>query len=148
MTIKLCYFNEHWNIYMYSKPEYRDEWVKNIIDTTVIPFSEGLESGEYRLRQYSHPEIPCLYSFGIWYYEPKRRPGHGGEWSSRSEVVNPVFGKDLYEVALDQRSIAVSLKWLKEQLGDGVIWSPYPIWGEVITSVVGEDNIPDKWITI
>ena len=146
MTIKLCYFNQHWNIYLYSNDEDKNKWSKHMYLTTIIHHEDF--DREYRLRKYEHPEIPCLYFFGVYYYDKNKRPGHDGEWSSRSEVINPIFGKDLYEVAVDQTSMAVSLKWLKELLGDKVVWGPFPVWGEVITSVIGENNTPDKWVTI
>jgi hypothetical protein len=148
MQVKLCYFNQHWNIYLYTgtnKGFYDAPWI-NIKPTEQV-IVRG-DEGEYRLRTYSHPDIPVLCSFGFWYYDEKRRPGHGGEWSSNSRVINEVFGTDLYEVALDQISMAVSLKWLKEVLGDKVVWEPDDIWGSIITHVKGEKNEHDKWVTI
>lgn len=141
MQIKLCYFNQHWNIYLYTKGGY-DSWINDVETTTITD-----NRGEYRLRKYNQGTIP-LYAFGFMAKEPKERPGHGGEWSSNSTQINKVFGTDLYEVAVDQISAAVPLEWLKEQLGDRVVWSSDPIYREFITEIKGEENQYHKWVEL
>jgi hypothetical protein len=40
-------------------------------------------------------------NFGLWEYDPKKRPGHGGLWSSRGEVFKAVTGIDTVPVVVD-----------------------------------------------
>ena len=142
MILKLCYFNNHWNIYFYSSDANKDSWIGNSELTT-----KDDEKGQYRLRQHLHPEIP-VYSFGFMANNPKYRPGHGGEWSSNSRQILNIFGEDLLEIALDQISCAAPISWLKQVMGDKVIWKEHHIYGHIITDVVGEKSEMYKWITI
>lgn len=131
MKVKLCYFNNHWNVYLFSNTDF--DWKDKTLKTSKN------ERGEFRLREYKHPEI-TVFSFGFMCHNPVERPGHGGEWSSNSKAINEVFGTDLIEVALDNVSCAVSLKWLKELLGDKVIWEPDDIYGHWITEIPGTEK--------
>lgn len=143
MTLKLCYFNQHWNIYFYSKQGIRwEDWSKNPEVSTV-----DTEEGQFRLRKYNHPEIP-VFSFGLWLYNPKGRPGHGGEWSSNSQSINREFDTNLLEIALDQLSAAVPIDWLKAVMGNKVTWTEHDIYGYIITDVKGEENKYMKWVEI
>jgi hypothetical protein len=120
MEAKLCYFNQHWNIYLYTGNGYESWCHDETLETKRS--EEKNHHGEYRLRKYEHPEIP-IYSFGFFADDESRRPGHGGEWSSNAKHINTIFGTELIEVALDQISVAVPLPWLKELLGDNVVWT-------------------------
>lgn len=141
MQVKLCYYNQHWNIYLYTTEGYT-KWLENYDQSTI-----KIDSGEFNLRVYNHPEIP-IHSFGFMASNPKERPGHGGEWSSNSGQINKVFGTNLYEVAVDQISVAVPMDWLKTILGARVTWEPNSIWGEWIVNVKGEANAQDKWVEL
>lgn len=148
MEIRLCYFNQHWNIYLYTTTheEYGayDTWINNCEEKTI-----QVDTGEYRLRKYSHPAIP-IHSFGFMYDEAhaNQRPGHRGEWSSNSTAINRMFNTTLLEVAVDQISVAVPIEWLKELLGDRVIWETHDIYGHIITHVVGHPNKYESWVTL
>lgn len=145
MRIRLCYFNQHWNIYLYTKHGAKS-WI-NFEPTLQTKRREGKDSGEYRLRSYACLEAP-IYSFGFFCDDPKKRPGHGGEWSSNHTSINQVFGVNLYEIAIDQMSVAVPLEWLKQLLGDRVKWQPDEIWGEWIKSVEGGNNNYYEWVEL
>jgi hypothetical protein len=140
MQIKLCYFNQHWNVYLYTEEGY-EGWIRKM-HQAVIPNEEG----EYRLRKYDCSEAP-IFSFGYMYNEENahKRPGHGGEWSSNSMTINKVFGTNLIEVAIDQMSVAVPLDWLKKLLGKKVIWGKSHGWPD-ITHIKGIANEYEKWV--
>lgn len=146
MQAKLCYYNEHWNIYLYSKTQEDSsqwkEWIK-----TEKQITKPTDGGEFRLRTYSHPEIP-IHTFGIFYNDSKKRPGHDGEWSSRAEVINEEFGVDLLDISVDQIAVAVPVEWIKKLLGDNVTWQEADTYGHIITHVKGEENIYHKWVEI
>lgn len=141
MIIKLCYYNGHWNVYIYTKGGY-ESWIKN--PDQII--KKG-EYGEFRFRTYNYDEIP-IHGFGFMHDDPQRRPGHGGEWSSNSESINPIFGVDVMEVAVDQIGVAVPRKWLKEQLGGNVTWEVLSCYGEVITDIPGKANNRKDWVEL
>lgn len=152
MQIQLSYYNQHWNIYIYSKTKETvgayNEWLgKHTTETK--PLKEGdKEIGEVRLRTYTHPNIP-LYSYGLMLNEPKQRPGHGGEWSSNSRTINQFFGTNLIEAAVDGIAMAVPVDWIKEILGDKVKWETHDIFGWIITDIEGQTEKSDwKWALV
>lgn len=145
MQIKACYYNQHWNIYLFVKDEEK-WWEKSTATVKPAPIENG--EGEIRLRKHTHTEIPCLYTFGIYYNERGKRPGHGGEWSSNPKFINSTFGLDLMDTSINNISCAVSRKWLKEQIGDDVKWEKDDIYEEYITEIKNVENKPHKWITL
>lgn len=154
MQIKLCWFNQRWNIYLYTNNQegdyYKDSntWSNNPLQT-VIRDENPEHSGEYRLRTYEHPQNIPVYGFGFFADDPKKRPGHGREWSSNSTTINQVFNTNLTEVALDNISIAVPRDWLEKVMGDKVIWTPCRYYGKSITEVPSCPNPKwDQWIEI
>ncbi len=142
MILKLCYFNQHWNIYFYSEGISYNDWLKEPELQTITE-----DRGEYRLRKYKHPEIP-IHSFGFMANEGEYKPGHGGEWSSNSVAINNVFKTNLLEVDVDQISVAVPIDWLKKVMRDNVTWKEDHIYGYKITDVRNQENISNKWIEI
>jgi|688.fasta_scaffold17891_19 hypothetical protein len=146
MQIKFCYFNQHWNIYLYSgdgNNSLNPKWLDN--KETITKDEDG---GIYRLTKYEHPEGIPVHTFGFLTHNVKHRPGHGGEWSSNSTAVNKVFNVDIYEIALDQISVAVPMVWLKELLGDKVVWEPDTVYGEWISEIKEYENEQHKWVTL
>jgi len=146
MKIKLCWFNQHWNVYLYSDDSL---WIGNRTEKIIRDETPGHE-GEYRLREYKHAEIP-IFTFGFFADDAKQRPGHGGEWSSNSPVINRVFGTTLREIAVDQMSVAVPIEWLKELLGDNVEWGA-SMWSPNYLEIKSAKDYPnpeyDQWIEI
>jgi hypothetical protein len=57
-----------------------------------------VDGGEYRLTSYKTDEGLWLYTYGFMAKDPKHRPGHGGEWSSRPAIINGIFDTDLVGV--------------------------------------------------
>lgn len=150
MQIKLCYFNQRWNVYLYTTQQGDHgkwkEWLHNEHTQTKPRYDQkGNIEGEYRLRDYQHPEGFPIYSFGFMYNDAnsKHRPEHGGEWSSNSEAINKEFGIDLIEIAFDQISVAVPFDWLKKLLGDQVIWK-----GREIIEIKGYSNKYHQWVEL
>jgi hypothetical protein len=139
MLIKAEYYNSHWNIFIHSKSNrsmsvFKD-WIEKETEQ-VIPYDD---EGEFRLRTYSHPEIPCLHSFGLYLFDAKQRPGHGGEWSSRTQIINHIFDVNLMECAVDGIAMAVDRQWLKDLLGDNAKWAHNDSYGEYIVEIKGRD---------
>jgi len=136
MQVKLCYFNQHWNIYLYTTDDSKygeyDLWSNNPSIKTI-----NADHGEYRLRQYLHPAGIPVFSYGLFAHDPKQRPGHGGEWSSNTNTINRVFSTTLLEAALDSIAVAFPITWLKDLLGDQVTWDTHDIYGHWITHVKG-----------
>lgn len=137
MKIKLVYFNEIWNVYLYTDNR---NWMFQTPELLTIKDEIEGHEGEYRVRKYAHPEIP-IHTFGWMADNPKQRPGHGGEWSSNSITINKIFKTNLIEIAVDQLSCSVPITWLKELLGNKVQWETCPYYyGEKIVSVDGFKN--------
>lgn len=146
MQIKLCWFNQHWNVYLYTIGGY-DSW--NVKNTKIIRDERPEHAGEYRLREYDCVEIP-IFSFGFMADDKHHRPGHGGEWSSNSSNINKIFGTNIIEVAVDQVSVAVPIEWLKELLGDNVEWGH--TWSQDYLEILKVKNHPNpkytQWIEL
>lgn len=147
MQIRLCYFNEHWNIYLYST-DHTKYGEYNLWSDNVHEITKRIENGEFRLRDYIHPQGIPVYTFGLMLDNPKERPGHGGEWSSNSRSILMIFNINLLEVALDGIAVAVPIQWIKDVLGDQVIWEDDDIYGYKITHVKGHSNDYMKWVEL
>lgn len=109
ISIDLKFYNDCYNVF---------------IESDVAPGKGRLiaiadrNGGEFRLRHHEHPELD-LYSFGFMAHYKSDRPTHGGEWSSREGVVNPIFGKTLTHVAVNNTCYAMEVKDLESILPDG-----------------------------
>lgn len=90
----------------------------------------------WRLTTHETEEGIILYSFGVT--DERNPPGHGGEWSSRADVINDVFDCNLFDIVVDGWSCAIDkdefsvlnralntnipLSQAREELALGVIW--------------------------
>jgi len=74
---------------------------------------DGLEPGTdkiWRLTTYKLPGTTLLLcSYGVMMTDPKNRPGHGGEWSSRCEIINQIYGVNLIECVVKPTKERVGL---------------------------------------
>ena len=102
------YYNGYYNIVIDNVGELTE------IETNIIED----ERGKWRLTAYVDKQGNTYYSFGV--FTPNNLPGHGGEWSSRTEVINEVFGTDLIECGVDSR--AMSILRANVELGDLLQW--------------------------
>jgi hypothetical protein len=93
-AVRFEYFNGHQN--MYIAVIGGNEYLANLIPKfdQVITLSPG-ESIHWGKNEHG------IVNFGLWYDDPKKRPGHGGFWSSRASVVGPLIGKRLVHVAIN-----------------------------------------------
>jgi hypothetical protein len=127
--IKLLYFNSRWNLYICG------EEVNIYRDNAVEVSSIGNEDHEFILRKFEVGLQVPFYTFGLMYRDERKRPGHHGEWSSRSSVINSIFGTDLLEVAYNGVSTAISAADLRKLLGDKAEVKPYVSGGETYWGV-------------
>lgn len=146
VSAKLCYINQHWNVYLYSRSPITWRNWSETYDQKTVPNDEG----EFMLREYKHPAGIPIYGFGYMYNDANahKRPGHQGEWSSNCKAINAVFGTNLIEVAVDQMAVSVPIDWLKELLGPKCIWQEDENYGEKIMQIEGEEGIWDKWVEL
>lgn len=75
-----------------------EEKVVADMDTSMLIHDEDGTAG---LLNYGVSEDGVV-SFGIWYEEERRRPGHGGYWSSRAGVVAPLIGVPMVDVVINR----------------------------------------------
>ncbi len=99
ITVKTCYFNETFNVYLYTDRTEQPVKVKETI--------RNLSEGRFRLTEYTKCGL-TYYTFGLLTHDERKRPGHKGEWSSNEHTVKELFDLDLIGVGLD--GLAVSIK--------------------------------------
>jgi len=129
--IALIYFNNCWNVYC----EGDEVTFRNPTESFTVR-SDNSRSGEWRLRKHDGQiQIP-LYTFGYMADRLEARPGHGGEWSSRSSIVNEVFGVQLMEIAYNRVSCAVLVSDLQRLIGDQAQITPVVSGGETHFEVI------------
>lgn len=93
IRVRFSWYNDKWNMSLETSG-YDDVGAGDIIHKVET------DEGEYRLRK--HPfKFFTVYSFGFMYNKASRRPGHGGEWSSREGVINPIFGTNLVGTSIN-----------------------------------------------
>lgn len=148
MEIKIYWFNQWCNFYLKSLG-----WKR--IDERKIKVSDGV----YRLTYYRTIEGVMVYTYGFMENDKGKRPGHGGEWSSRPEQINKIFNKKIMDVALKEKgdsgcyySFAVDQSWMLSQLApgkfkvhenDGKLTLTDPIKCEAFDKLVKIDHWPE-----
>lgn len=100
-------FNQQQNMYITTEGEY------NFPERNqVVPVPR--ENAELRWGENGDGVV----SFGLWYFDEDKRPGHGGLWSSRAGVAGPMIGKELVNVAINQVATHMTLEALQKILPD------------------------------
>lgn len=99
MEARTCYFNEVFNLYLFDENFNPDNWIK-----TELQYYELEGYGRMRLTKYACNDLE-FYTFGLFADDPKKRPGHGGEWSSNPMTVKYCFGIDLVNLSLNGFSV-------------------------------------------
>lgn len=93
--------------------------------------------GKFRLTTYVSDEGIKLYTFGYTVYDPKQKPGHGGEWSSNSTCINEKFGVKIAGCAVKCLSddcpnvlfsMACDIEWIKSIKPDCLVWEPRSVY--------------------
>jgi hypothetical protein len=138
MQIKLCYINQHWNIYLYIDGQFQEGETK----------TSRNEKGVYRLTKYSHPEIPEAYSFGFMADNPRERPGHGGEWSSNESTIGDVFDINIWGIAVNHVHLGVPFEWIVKLLGNDCDWQDDDVYTKWVKNVKGIENKDHRWIVL
>lgn len=141
MKTKLCWFNQQWNIYLSSE---KGERCWNKLDDIFRHINS--DSGIFRLTMYE-VETYIFYTYGLIMDNVEDRPGHGGEWSSRCAIINPIFGINTTEVFLDGISVAVDVEVLRELIGANFIIKSSMGGGKEILSTDGSTHPYLQWIT-
>ena len=95
-------FNDRANLYLYGP-------MVELVETRTVDAWDG----QYRLRKYLAGDLE-VFTFGFMATDPRKRPGHGGEWSSNSEQINQVFGVNLRECAYNQIACAIKIEDMKD----------------------------------
>lgn len=110
-AIRFEYFNQRQNIYidMVGGIEY--------LRTLIPKFDNVIELGPGKRMYWGENEHGIL-NFGLWYDDPKLRPGHGGMWSSRESLVGPLIGKRLVSVAINNFATSMTVEALEKILPD------------------------------
>lgn len=65
--------------------------------------------GTWRLTTYSTDAGVNVYSYGFLTDDLNERPGHGGEWSSRCEIINQVFDVNLMECSVNSWAVSIDV---------------------------------------
>lgn len=129
--ITLKFFNNRWNVYATGD----GISFKDSLTETLTVRSDRSPNSEFRLRKHEALQIP-LYTFGVFDDKKDTRPGHGGEWSSRSSVINSIFDVELIEIAYNNTHCAVSVSDFQKLLGDNAKVSPIVSGGETHFEVI------------
>lgn len=139
LKVSLKYFNQRWNVYVTSPDPYQK---MELVST--LHKRNNYQTGEWRLRMHKFAGLSIpLYSFGILDDEVSRRPGQGGEWSSRSSVVNAVFNSEIMEIAFDSWACAMDRKDVAKLVAPvGFDVRMFISGGETYWGVFGEGNSP------
>lgn len=66
--------------------------------------------GTWRLTTYSTDAGVNVYSYGFLTDDLNERPGHGGEWSSRCDIINQVFDVNLTECSVNSWSASIDVE--------------------------------------
>jgi hypothetical protein len=98
------------------------------------------EDGATGLLHYGISEDGVV-SFGIWYEEERRRPGHGGYWSSRAGVVAPLIGVPMVDVVINRTAMHMTVPAVEALLAAHGLDSDYCVaernsYGETVYEVV------------
>lgn len=96
IDMKFQYFNQCQNLYITAEG---DNLIPKFEHVISIETGSHLHYGE---NQYG------IVNFGLWYDDPKKRPGHGSYWSSRESVVGPLIGKNLISVSINRVGVSMS----------------------------------------
>ena len=139
MKIKLCWFNQRWNVYLESEGGYNKWETKEVLH-------KDQDGGMYRLTTYN-VEGYDIYTFGLLTHDIRRRPGHGGEWSSNAQNINEVFGVNLTEIGMDRIAASIDIDVLRVLLGPEYKVVPYSCGHEVLSA---DDSTHEymQWVTL
>ncbi len=113
-VIRFEYFNECQNVYIDAVG---DDLIPKFENT--IPVEEG---GTIHWGVNEHGIV----NFGLWRDDPKKRPEHGGMWSSRAGVVGPLIDRKMVDVGINGFAAHITVESLEKsflmnmKLGNGI----------------------------
>lgn len=112
--------------YIYIPPDIIK--IKDNYKTIITPAGEI----KFRLTEYITPTSLKCFTFGAWALEPRYRPDGGGEWISKSEIINQIFSIDLLEIAINDSQFAMYRKDIIKLIPDNIYMEYHHYWkGEV-----------------
>lgn len=118
LSVRFVYFNRQWNVYINSLP--RVDFPQEPFNITEVERED--KTGKYILREWHAEGLPFpIWNYGFWYYDEykTRRPGHGGEWSSRTSIINEMFGSSIMEIGFDSWACAIDVEDMRKLLPEG-----------------------------
>jgi hypothetical protein len=136
MKGKLCYFNQTFNVYLYSISERCEDW-KTVKETKLRIHND---SATFRLTEYD-VEGFTFYTFGILCDKMEDRPNHKGEWSSNDSMVKELFGLELLPIGLDGISASMSYDNIAKVINPDVFQrgcSSLGLSSEIVNPVYGQ----------
>ncbi|MGG1618275.1 hypothetical protein [Paenibacillus sp. NRS-1781] len=135
--IRFEYFNECQNVYIDAVG---DDLIPKFENT--IPVEEG---GTIHWGVNEHGIV----NFGLWKDDPKKRPGHGGMWSSRAGVVGPLIDRKMVEVGINGSAAHITVEVLEKILPDEYEIRERDSYGETVYEVQRKDgnNVPSSRTT-
>jgi hypothetical protein len=105
-SLTFQYFNREQNLYIRAEGE------------NLIPkFDRVIELGKGERIHVGENEFGVV-NFGLWCDDEKKRPGHGGYWSSRESIVGPLIGKRLVHVAINSIAASMTVEALEAIIPD------------------------------
>ena len=111
-SIQFQYFNQEQNLYITAEG---DNLIPKFDQVIEVAPGERMHIGE---NEYG------VVNFGLWYDEVKKRPGHGGFWSSREAIVGPMIGKRLVHVSINRVSSSMTHAAVEALLPDEYFIEP------------------------
>jgi hypothetical protein len=102
MKLKIDFFNGHEN--------FRLENLNLTGEVAIKTLRDEDRGGTWRLTTHYTDGGVNVYSFGFLTDDLNERPGHGGEWSSRCEIINKVFDENLTECAINSWAASVDVQ--------------------------------------
>lgn len=102
MKLKIDFFNGYENFKLENINVTGEVSTKTLYDDS--------SDGQWRLTTYSTDAGINVYSFGFLPDDVNERPDHGGEWSSRCDIINQVFDVNLTECAINSWAASVEVK--------------------------------------
>jgi hypothetical protein len=102
MKLKIDFFNGHENFTLVNVNLTGEDATKTLRDEE--------RKGTWRLTTHYTDAGVNIYSFGFLTDDLNSRPDHGGEWSSRCEIINKVFNENLTECGVNSWAASVDVQ--------------------------------------
>lgn len=102
MKLKIDFYNGYENFAL--------ENINVTGEVSIKTLHDDRRGGKWRLTTHSTDAGVNVYSFGFLPDDVNDRPGHGGEWSSRCEIINQIFDVNLIQCVINSWAASVEVK--------------------------------------